>query len=461
MKILVTGGTGFIGKNLCVDLFCRGHDLVLLTRNRQSVLNSFPVPCEVIEWDFDSPLSSGQFKEIEAVVNLAGEPVVGRRWTNKVKERIYSSRIKSTQHLVDSSMDWPLLKVFVSASAIGYYGNQQSEKAKVEDSLSGEGFLAEVCRDWEQVVVGAYGRSLVRHVVVRIGLVIGQGGGLIERLVPIANKGLLGRIGSGQFKMSWIQIDDLVRIFVTSLENQEYEGSINAVAGVVNNREFTERICRNLKVIEFLPIPRWVLRLLYGEAESAISGDIKVRSSYLNKKNFSFQFPNFEDALKYSLKNVNRGYVFSSHFWVPYSIESVFSFFSDEENLELLSPSWIHFKKIEKSSESIQRGTKIDYKLKIKGISFRWQSLISLWQPPTYFVDEQIRGPYSYWYHDHKFKDVRGGTLIIDQVTYKVPFGLFGDLFFSSWIKKSIIKIFQFRKKRMSIIFDPSYSELV
>ncbi len=135
--------------------------------------------------------------------------------------------------------------------------------------------------------------------------------------------------------------------------------------------------------------------------------------------------------------------------WLPASIAEVFSFFSDAENLERLTPEWLHFKVLGKSTPAMQQGTLIDYRLSLHGIPLRWQSRIDRWTLDKEFVDTQVRGPYRLWHHTHEFKAIDGGTLVTDRVRYEVPGGFLGRLLVGKFVRRDVIRIFEYRAKRM------------
>ena len=139
--------------------------------------------------------------------------------------------------------------------------------------------------------------------------------------------------------------------------------------------------------------------------------------------------------------------------WLPLPVEKVFSFFSDEKNLELLTPPWLHFHVVGKSTPELAEGTLIDYRLRVRGIPLRWQSRIEEWRPNERFVDTQVRGPYAYWHHTHLFQELNGGTQIIDIVRYRVPGGVLGRWFILPFVKRDIEKIFEYRRQIISSRF--------
>ncbi|PIQ96940.1 MAG: TIGR01777 family protein, partial [Nitrospinae bacterium CG11_big_fil_rev_8_21_14_0_20_56_8] len=262
MKVLVTGATGFVGHRLLLLLREKGHEPVVLSRDVDQAWVRLPLHCSVISWNplaGDPPLKA--FEGIEAVVHLAGESVAEGRWTPPRKDKIRRSRIESTRRLVHAMRQAsPRPAVFLCASAIGYYGMDPRAEF-TETSPSGEGFLAEVCREWEKEAFGA-AEAGVRTVVLRIGLVLGDHGGAMARILPPFRAGLGGPLGNGTQWMSWIHRDDLAGLIVHALEHPTVEGGVNAVAPQpVTNAEFTRCLARELRKPAFLPAPASVLRL--------------------------------------------------------------------------------------------------------------------------------------------------------------------------------------------------------
>jgi len=234
-------------------------------------------------------------------VHLGGENIASGRWTRAKKERIRASRVGSTRLLAE----WIAARVrcdgrprvFVCASATGYYGNGGDE-AFDEDSPVGTGFLAEVCQEWERATAPAAAAG-ARVVNVRIGMVLGRGGALAKMLLPF-RLGLGGRIGDGRQFTSWIELDDLVAVLVRALEDDAFAGPINAVAPhPVTNREFTQTLGRVLRRPTVLPLPAFVARLAFGEmADALLLGGNRVEPARLQAAGHEFRYPRLEAALR-------------------------------------------------------------------------------------------------------------------------------------------------------------------
>lgn len=452
MKILITGATGFIAKTLLPLLSEQGHALVVLTRNLDAAGVRLPVACHPMQWNPDTgPPPAAAFKDVQAVIHLAGEGVAAGRWTRKRKQEIRRSRILSTRHLVDAMQSQERKpEVFISASAIGIYGDR-GEESLSETSDTGDGFLTELCRDWEKEIFRAETNG-VRCVAMRIGIVLGADGGAMKMMLPPFRLGLGGPLGNGKQWMSWIHVRDLARLFLHAVENPSLRGPVNAVAPhPVRNKEFTATLGERLGRPAFLPAPAAAIQLLLGEMSEILLSGQKVSSDKAASSGFKFLYPKLNAALK--LVCDQSGHELLTEQWVPKPVDEVFDFFSDPKNLEILTPPHLHFKILKVHPEPMGEGTLLDYRLKLHGIPFRWQSQIMGWHPPARFSDRQTRGPYAFWHHTHEFFEKNGGTVIRDRAQYKVPLWVPGDVLLHPFIRKDLEKIFSHRRKKIAEIF--------
>lgn len=295
MKILITGGSGFVGSKLSEVLISKGHEVYSLDlfppRNKN---------VGFIKIDLSKPLDNlpKELAGSDAVVNLAGV-TIGARWNEEYKNKIYDSRVLTTKNLVSifSKEDYRP-KVLISASAVGVYGDR-GEEDLYEDSkiLENQGFLAKVAKDWEFEAKNAekYG---IRTVILRQGHILGAGG-LLQTLLPYYKLGIGGPIGSGEQYFPWIHIDDLITLYIECIENEQIQGILNAVSGKpLKNKEFSKIFAKVLKRPHFLFIPVFVLLIKYGEFAKEIIKGQRVYPGVLNKINFKFKYENLEDALK-------------------------------------------------------------------------------------------------------------------------------------------------------------------
>ncbi len=278
MKIVVTGSTGFIGRPLGDWLAGQGHTVVPVTR-------------QVLAGESLEEALTGA----GAVINLAGEPVA-QRWTGDAKRRIRESRVETTRRLVvamSTVSDRP--GVLVSASAIGIYGSRGDE-VLTEQSAPAFGFLAEVCREWEEQADMAEALGL-RVVKLRIGVVLGRGGGALKQMLPPFKAGVGGRLGSGRQWMSWIHRDDLVRLIGFALETP-LRGVVNATSpGPVTNAEFTTALAKAIHRPAVIPVPAFALRLLYGEMSEILLSSQRVLPRAAGGAGFQFRYPEIVPAI--------------------------------------------------------------------------------------------------------------------------------------------------------------------
>lgn len=302
MKILVAGGTGFIGKPLCEVLAAAGHDLVVLSRSPRS---STSPRIRYLPWQ---PGAAGEWvweaHDADAVVNLAGEPIAGRRWTAAQKSRLLSSRLDATSALVEAirSASPRRPRVLINASAVGYYGPRDDDREVEETAPPGHDFLAATCRQWEEAARAAEPLG-VRVVRVRIGLVLGRDGGALQKMLPPFRAGLGGPLGSGGQWVSWIHHRDLLRLIVWALEEPRCTGAVNATAqNPVRMREFARDLGRMLGRPAVLPAPGWAVRLLLGEMSQVVLTGQRVIPRAALTLGFQFEYPWLPEALAQCVK---------------------------------------------------------------------------------------------------------------------------------------------------------------
>lgn len=298
MKVLLTGANGFVGKSLSKSLLNSGHQLVAVTRNKENFLKTFPFPCEIITCDLEKNLISPlELKGVDAVVHLAGENI-GKRWNREVKKRIRDSRVLTSQNLIKSFQQENTKEptTFISASAVGIYGDRGAE-ILTEDSSPWGGFLADVCKEWESVLQ----KSSFKHaqpISLRFGIVLGKEGGFLEKMLPLFNCGLAGKIADGKQWMSWIHLDDLVSIIKYMLE-KKLRGIYNATAPQpVTNELFTQTLASVLNRPAALPVPKVVLKMAMGEMSSLALSSQRVIPENLLELEFNFKYPELRLALK-------------------------------------------------------------------------------------------------------------------------------------------------------------------
>lgn len=446
MNTLISGGTGLVGKEIGKVLAKKGHKVFVLTRNKEKALLECPFPHTAINWE-----ELNDLPDIQNIINLAGANLTEKRWSNSFKKTIYNSRIKSTQTLVDfANNQCPNLQAFISTSAIGIYG-EADDKDYGEEAQHSYEFLGSLCQDWEAPIDRLKNG---RGVILRLGIVFSEKGGALKKMVaPIQNK-VGGHLASGKQYMSWIDIDDLVNLFVYAIDNP-ISGAFNATAPKpISNRDLTTLIAKHLNVRPGPPVPFVALRLAVGEMATNLIESQRILPKKFMQLGYQFKYALAQSSIEErvaKLKGTETRYIFEQ--WVPKSKEEIFPFFSDAHNLEDITPPSLNFNVTRVSTSEIEEGTEIEYKLKLDGIPIRWKSVITQWNPPSQFADSQVRGPYKKWYHIHKFEDFTGGTLLTDQVDIVLPLGKLGYLA-SAWkVFKDVEKIFNYRREIISQMY--------
>ena len=296
MQIIVTGATGFIGKRLCKKLSEAGHVITGLTRDASTASREVSYVDRFVEWDpAKSDPSPEVFSGADAVVHLAGESVVGL-WTASKKRSIRESRVEGTRRLVSALEKTPLRPgVLVCASGVGFYGDQGDTTLDENSSPRGGDFLSEVCQAWEREAHGATALGM-RVVPLRIGLVLGLDGGMLEPLVPAARLGLFGRMGGGAQWWPWVHIDDVARLIVFALEN-EVHGPLNATAPhPARQADFARTLTAALGRRSLVNMPRFALRLLGGIASEVLNSKRVLPEKSL-AEGFRFAYPELSGAL--------------------------------------------------------------------------------------------------------------------------------------------------------------------
>jgi uncharacterized protein (TIGR01777 family) len=300
LHVAVTGASGLVGRNLCAFLSTAGHRVTRIGRR--------PGPGDV-GWDpMRGELDPASLEGVDAVVHLAGESIMGLRWTAAKKRAIHESRVRGTRLLADTfaKMATPPATL-ISASAVGFYGDRGEEPVD-EASAPGQGFLADVCRDWEDAALPAEA-SGTRVVRLRVGVVLSASGGALATQLPLFRLGLGGPVGHGRQGLSWIGLDDLVYAIHFLLNRPELSGPVNATApGAVSNGAFARELGRVLRRPAVLPAPAFALRLMLGEmADEMLLGGSFVRPGVLESAGFRFVHPDLGSSLAFELGRAPGG----------------------------------------------------------------------------------------------------------------------------------------------------------
>ncbi|MEH2422022.1 MAG: TIGR01777 family oxidoreductase [Nostoc sp.] len=301
MKVAITGATGFVGSRLIQRLHGKGDQIVVLTRNTAFAQKVFPSEAfpnlEIVAY---TPNVSGSWQSViascDGIVNLAGEPIAEGRWTPERKQEILNSRKLGTQKLVEAIANAnPKPTVLVNASAIGYYGTSESATFD-ETSLSGNDFLAQVCQAWETEAIKVKDAG-VRLVILRLGIVLGNGGAL-GKMIPPFKLFAGGPIGSGRQWFSWIHVDDLVNLILQALTKSEIEGVYNGTApNPVRMADLSQTLGRVMNRPSWLPVPAFAIEALLGDGAIVVLEGQQVIPKRTVETGFEYKYPNLQSAL--------------------------------------------------------------------------------------------------------------------------------------------------------------------
>ena len=297
LRIAVSGSSGLIGRTLCDVLSTGGHHVVRLVRNGETQTS------QDVLWDpIEGTVEEEGLEGLDAVVHLAGEPLLGLRWTEEKKKRIWASRIEGTEHL---SRALARLRrppgVLVSASAVGFYGNR-GDQPLTEGAKQGRGFLAELCGAWEEATRPA-ARMGIRVVYLRTGLTLTPAGGALGTMLLPFKIGVGGRLGSGRQYVSWIDHDDLLSLIIHVIHTPSIRGPVNATAPYpVPNASFTGTLGRVLERSTLIPVPGLAVQALFGEMgkEMLLQGQ-RVQPAVAETTDFEFMYPGLEESLRHQL----------------------------------------------------------------------------------------------------------------------------------------------------------------
>ncbi|MFY0563912.1 TIGR01777 family oxidoreductase [Archangium lansingense] len=296
MKVALTGASGFLGPLFVQRLLEKGHNVHVLARDVKRALGRLPQGVTGAFFDAATPLSPDALEGVEAVVHLAGEPVA-QRWTVQARQRIYDSRVVGTRLLVEAMRTAGTVRHFVSASAIGYYGDRGAEPL-TESSPPGDDFLAQVCRDWEAEAQQA-ATADIRTVMARIGVVVHPEGGALKQVLPVFRLGVGGKMGSGQQYMSWVDREDTLGLLLFALEHPKLTGPLNVTAPEpVTNAEFARLLGTVLHRPAVLPVPAFVLKAVMGEMSEAVLGGQRVLPRRALEAGYRFQHPELPETLR-------------------------------------------------------------------------------------------------------------------------------------------------------------------
>lgn len=298
MKIIVAGGSGFIGSELIRRLINSKHQVVLLSRNPGAARLEERESFKIVQWDGKTIGLWSQFIDgADAVINLSGENVAAKRWSESQKTRLIDSRINPTRAILQTiNQATKKPRVLVNASAVGYYGNF-GDGDVTESHIKGEGFLSDLCEQWEREAMNAEVHGL-RVVLLRIGIVLEPSGGALKKMLLPFKLFIGGSLGSGKQWFPWIHLDDVLNIILFALENDSVSGAVNLSSpSPVTMDEFASSLAKAIRRPSWARVPSFVLKILLGEMSEMLLGGRRIVPKKLIDNGFMFQYPNLDETL--------------------------------------------------------------------------------------------------------------------------------------------------------------------
>lgn len=291
MTVLISGATGLVGQKLTIELKAKGYTVKILSRKKDE--NSF-------YWNLnENYINPKAFENLDAIIHLAGAPI-SKKWTKDYKKELYESRIKTGDLLFKYAKKYsPDLKTFITASGTNYYGTITSDKIFTENDKNGDDFLGQLCLDWENVAF-QFQKLGTKVVALRTAAVLAQNSGMLKEFKPLAKWNLASPLGSGKQILPWIHLDDLVEMYIYTLENENLKGAYNAAAPeILNNKKFTQTLVNVMGKSIFLPnVPAFALKLILGEMSSIALEGSAISAQKIQDAGFQFKFPELNSALK-------------------------------------------------------------------------------------------------------------------------------------------------------------------
>jgi len=456
--VIIAGATGLIGQALSLSLNRHGHRVIALARNVAEARQRLGADNTILAWD-DPSAWQAAIAQADVVINLAGAPILPHPWTANRRHVLQSSRIDTTQALVDAigqSDDPP--KLLIQASATGFYGAGSSSAS--EQTAVGRGFAAQLCSDWEQTADQALS-DRTRVIRLRIGNVLARESGLLGKIGAIYRAHLASRLGSGRQPFSWIDLDDLLAIIHRCIADQTLNGAINACVPTQACFADLHQALRAKTGRQFAPpAPAWLVETLLGEAGQLLTRGRHVIPERLCHAGFEWRFSNLANCVAHHLQPSSRVHFETSQDVTPqgkrasYCLQATTQTYSDKNslvpwfetplNLGVMTPNFMRFS-LQGEPQKMAEGAVIHYRIYLFGFPMTWVTRIEQWEAGESFVDQQAKGPYSLWWHEHRFEEQTGNTEIHDRVLYRMPLGWIGRLVHRLFIRRTLSRIFAYR----------------
>jgi len=475
-SVLLIGATGFIGRYLVSYMKGKGCSVIAGVRDVTSAPQQLGQDVKVIDINGDTDLIVETLEEVETVINLAGRQLAGVRWTKKRKAEFGESRIGLNKKIVKCiSLCEKPPTTFLTASAVGVYGDS-GRKEISEQGPDGTGYLADMCRQWEDAANEGI-KSNVRVISLRLGIVLNREGGMLNQLTLPFEMGVGSYIGDGKQIVPWIHLKDVLRMIDYVISNREISGPVNCTApNPITAKFFAETLKRNTAAKLLLPLPKIVLKILFGEGAGVLTNSQNAIPKKALDTGFHFTYEDINSALQsefddhsvdvqkvnlqtdelapHSEKTITSAqYRLKTQATLNVSTEKAFKFFHSPANLGLCTPPWLKFSVLESSPE-MGKDSMYVYQIKLGPIPLKWTTRIIEWTPDDGFIDLQENGPYKLWVHKHQMKRITSSwTEMEDTVHYSLPFGPIGKLAHNLIIKKVLKRIFSYRNEIIKLRF--------
>lgn len=422
-KILITESKGNIGNQIVLELFKEKYDITLLTSNLNQSFKELPLPVKRIEFDLLSgTMPKEKVEDIDIVINLS------------LLERLPTDiDIKGARNLVDSFGSGTKFIHFSSSDIYAESVSSSFEDGKLGDSISQRRYLQ---------VENLF--SQVRSSVVRTGVIVSSHNKELSSLVS-RSRFFFGKVFFKQTEFSWIHFDDVISNLISFINAEDIESILNISAGTSSSKSLSDFISILTQRKHFIPSLSKSMGLLH--SSNLMGTHYKSRIVVKKTDLLSALLETFSYLKSPTLKSEYFHYEYNKVQFIKKDIQTVFDFFKDANNLGEITPKKLKFTITSQSTPEIQEGTVFTYKLQLNKIPFSWTTHIENWDAPNIFTDYQQKGPYQVWYHTHSFYELDQGTLMIDNVKYRLPLGFIGDLFGLAFVKNNIKDIFNYRFK--------------
>ncbi|MBG7609267.1 MAG: TIGR01777 family protein [Anaerolineae bacterium] len=426
MRVLITGGSGLIGRALTENLVLDNHEVIIVSRTPETIMN-LPSGVTAIGWDKKTLVK--HMENVNAAVNLAGASIAGEsplkmRWSPKRKHRILQSRVDAGNKLSEAIKTVNKKpEVLIQSSAVGYYGPLSDELVD-ENFPSGNDFLADVCQQWEDSTQPVESLG-IRRPIVRTGLVFSSQGGIFPLLKLPFSLYVGGPLGNGKQYLSWIHIDDVVQAIRFLIDNQTAQGIFNLSSpNPVTNKDFGAILGKAMKRPSLFPVPSFAMKAALGETATLSLDGQRVMPKRLLETGYNFKYSTLEGSFVSLLNPILN---FKHEFQVNATLQQVVDFHRDTIVLKKLTPFPIivQFRQVEPVGE----GTQALFTLWFGPIPVTWHANHHDFNLPNSFFDTQVEGPFNLWVHQHSFNKIDDKmTEVVDDIDVQFGTGLFSGL---------------------------------